>query len=513
MMKKGQTQEKKSEREIFVNVGPVETRVAITESGRLVDFFMERKGLANYAGSIYKGRVTSIVKGIDAAFINIGLEKNGFLHVDDVLDKASVLREMLPDDEEVEEERERRPSSGRINEILKNGDEMMVQVVKESLGTKGPRLTTFISIPGRYLVITPYDQHIGISRRIKDRDKRNKIRQMLENIRSGEKTGWIVRTMAEDVTEEELKQEMQYLVNLWQRIKARSEGHPAPLLVYEEYGVVLRVIRDKFTDEVARLQVDSKEEFGRIIKFLKAFRPELRHKTKIYQGNTPMFQKYDLETQIDEIFERKVSLKSGGYLVIEQTEGLVAIDVNTGKFTGKKNLEETAFKTNMEAAKEIPRQLMLRDIGGIVIIDFIDMEIRGHRDNVFNMLQNELRSDKARISLRSISQFGVVEMTRQRMRKSLESASHIECPYCMGKGMIKSPDTIAIETARKIDKMLLKTTGTHKHLTVTTHPDINAALLSDQARMLSDIQRKHRCSIDLKEDKSLHIEDIIIEEH
>ena len=499
-------------KEILVNVGPVEKRVVVLKNGELADFFMERKSIEHYAGSIFKGRVNAILPGIEAAFIDIGMDKNGFLHVSDVVDGDSVLKEMLSGEDETDFKPKRKGSSPRIEDILTKGKEIMVQVVKESIGTKGPRVTSFISIPGRYIVLTPHDRNIGISRRITDKAERKRIRDILDSTGITDKAGCIVRTVAEKRSEKELKNELRYLVNLWERIKSRADKQPAPVTVYEEYGVVLRIIRDIFTEDVIRLVVDSKEEYGRIIKFLKAFMPSLSKKITLYTGRTPLFQKYNLNSKIDEIFERKVALKSGGHLIIEQTEGVVVIDINTGRFVGKRSLEDTAYKTNVEAAQEIPRQLVLRDIGGIVIIDFIDMESRDHRDKLFHILQDKLRDDKARINLRAISQFGVVEMTRQRMRKSLEGSSHVECPYCGGKGMIKSAETISIEAVRRIDETLGKSTNKSKHLTVMIHPDINAALVSDQARMLGDVQRKYRCKIDLLENKSVHIEDVIIDE-
>ncbi|MDP8298956.1 MAG: Rne/Rng family ribonuclease [Candidatus Tantalella remota] len=502
----------KTGREILINVGPTEKRVVLLDNGVLADYFMERESLEHYAGSIYKGRVNSILPGIEAAFVDIGLEKNGFLHVSDVVDKSAVLKEMLPDEDAGSFRPSRRGAQPRIQDILKNGEERMLQVVKEAIGTKGPRLTTFISIPGRYMVLTPYDKNLGISRRITDRDERKRIKDILSKMVGLDKVGCIVRTVAENRSEKELQSELKYLLGLWGRIKARSEKQAAPCRVYEEYGIVLRMIRDIFTEEVTHLIVDSKDEYNRIAKFLKAFMPALRKKVKYYDNKIPLFQKYDLEKKIDEIFERKVPLRSGGHLVIEQTEGVVVIDVNTGSFVGKRSLEETASRTNMEAAEVIPRQLMLRDVGGIVIIDFIDMDIKDHRDKVSNLLQKELAGDKARISVRAMSQFGVVEMTRQRMRKSLEGSSHVECPYCGGKGMVKSVETIALTAVRRIDRMLAESTKKRKSLKVRSQPDVNGVLVSDQARMLSDIQRKYRCNIELVEDRNLHIEDVLIEE-
>ncbi|MFH1837465.1 MAG: Rne/Rng family ribonuclease [Candidatus Omnitrophota bacterium] len=502
--------------EILVNVGPVEKRIAVLTNGELSDFFMERKSLEHCAGSIYKGRVNSILPGIEASFVDIGMNKNGFLHVSDIVDREAALRAMLSDEDAPaplpapKEYKKKGPV--KINNLLKKGEEIMVQVVKEAMGTKGPRLTTHISIPGRYLVLMPYDKGVGISRRINDREERKRIREILAKEELLKNMGCIVRTVAEGIPENELKRELRYLANLWERIRLRAAKQKAPITVYEEYGIVLRIIRDVLTEDVKRLIVDSKEEYNRIIRFLKAFMPALKKKVKLYEDHIPLFNKYNLDKKIDEIFERKVSLHSGGYLIIEQTEGVVVIDVNTGSFVGKKSLEETAFKTNVEAAEEIPRQLMLRDIGGIIIIDFIDMDSKEHRDKVFGCLQQKMKIDKARMNVRAISQFGIVEMTRQRMRKSLEGSSRVECPYCAGKGMIKSVETIAIEAVRRIDGLLVKNPRKTKEITVIVHPDINSALLSDQAMMLSDIQRKHRCKIDIKSDTSLHIEDIIIEE-
>lgn len=503
--------EKEKTKEILVNIGPAEKRIAILENGELVDFFMERKSIEHYAGSIYKGKVSAVLPGIEAAFINIGMDKNGFLHVSDVLDKSSILKEILPDEDEPVVKSGKRPPQAKIQDTLKNGQEIMVQVVKEAIGTKGPRLTTYISIPGRYIVLTPFDNNIGISMRISDKNERKRIRDILSKMDFRDQVGCIVRTVAENRTEEELKNELKYLMNLWSRIKARGDKQSAPITVYEEYGVVLRMIRDVFTTDVTQLVVDSKDEYARVIKFLKAFMPSLRQKVKLHSSRVPLFEKYKLDKKIDEIFERKVALKSGGYLIIEQTEGVVVIDVNTGSFVGKKSLEETAYKTNMEAAEEIPSQLKLRDIGGIVIIDFIDMEIKDHRDKIFQLLQAGLRNDKARISVRAMSQFGIVEMTRQRMRKSLEGTSRVECPYCGGKGMIKSVETIAIEAVRRIDKMFIDNSKRRNRITVILHPDIHEALIKDQASMLSDIQRKYRCNIELQEDKALHIEEVIID--
>lgn len=511
--KKGKNESRSvTRKEMLVNVGPFEKRVAVLRNGGLVDFFMERKTLTHYAGSIYKGKVSAILQGMDAAFVDIGMEKNGFLHVSDVLDKDSVLNEILQDDLDPAGSPKKKEGFPKIKDTLKVGQDLMVQVVKEAMGTKGSRLTTFLSLPGRYVVLTPYDKGVGISRRITDKDERKRIRSIIDKISSGEEPGCIVRTVAEGRSEEELRAEYNYLSNLWKEIKKRSDKRPSPSSLYEEYGIVLRLIRDVFSNDIDRVVVDSKEEYSRIMNFLKSYMPSLRKKVKLYTAKKPLFERYDLDRQIDAIFERKVPLASGGYLVIEQTEGVVVIDVNSGSYVGKKNLEQTAFKTNIEAAREIPKQLMLRDIGGIIIIDFIDMEVREHREQVSRALQNDLKDDKARISVSGISRFGVVEMTRQRMRKSLESASREECPYCGGKGMIKSAETIAIEAVRRIDRIFSRSNKKVRSAVVCVHPDVHDKLIREQAMMLTDLQRKYRCKVELKEDRSLHLEDVIIDE-
>jgi len=500
-------------KEILISVGLIEKRVAILEKGVLVDFFMERESLEHSAGSIFKGKVKSVLPGIEAAFIDIGLEKNGFLHISDVVDKQAVLKEMHPDATEISDEgKHKQRSNQKIENILKSGQEIMVQIVKDAIGTKGPRLTTFISIPGRYLVLTPYDNNTGVSRRIDDRKERKRIKDMISKCDFPKNIGCIVRTVSENCKEKELQNEFKYLLKLWQNVKNRYDKNKSPAKVYEEYGIVLQMVRDILTIDIENVTVDSKEEYARIVKFLRSFMPELKGKVKLYKGKTSLFHRYNLDKKIDQIFERKVVLPSGGSLVIEQTEAVVVVDVNSGSYVGKKSLEETAFKTNMEASDEIPKQLLLRDVGGIIIIDFIDMETKEHREKVFMSLQNNLVGDKARVSVRAISQFGVVEMTRQRRHTSIERFSHIDCPYCGGKGVIKSPETIAIKVVREIDKALFNSKKRTKHLKVILHPDVNAILLNDQAKMFSEIQRKYRCKIDLQEDRFTHIEGIIIEE-
>ncbi|KJJ85827.1 ribonuclease G [Candidatus Omnitrophus magneticus] len=503
---------KTKECEIFVSAGPVEKRIAIVSAGKLIDFWWEREDIETYVGNIYKGKVAAIVPGIAAAFIDIGMEKKAFLQAGDVGDMDVIVFNSDGETDGKPKRPKRYHQELKISDMLKTNQEVLIQVSKESIGTKGPRVTTYLSLAGRYAVFTPFDSNVGISRRIRERSERKRIYDILRNLHLPKGTGCIVRTMSENVTEKELTEEIEYLAKLWEGIRDRAEKAVSPSVVYEEYGAVLKVLRDKLDYNVAYVMVDSPEEYKQILKFLSAFRPELSEKVKLYNGKMPLFHKFDIEKQIDAIFERKVDLKSGGSIVIEQTEGLIAIDVNTGRFTGRDNFEMTAYKTNVEAAREIPRQLILRDVGGIVVIDFIDMDQKSHREGVFNVLQEELKRDKAKISIKPISQFGLVEMTRQRMQRSLEGSSHMECPYCQGKGVIKNPETVALEGARKIERFLLSSKNKIKQLVVIAHPDVSTAFISEEARLLRNIQKKYLCKIDLKEDSKLHLSDVIVYE-
>ncbi|MFH0763726.1 MAG: Rne/Rng family ribonuclease, partial [Candidatus Omnitrophota bacterium] len=429
------------QREIFINVTPHEKRVAILENKHIEEFYIERPDSAkSLVGNIYKGRVDSVLPGMGAAFVNIGLGKNGFLYVTDVVSGVAGYDKLF--EEGITEEDAHPAEKGKqfppINELLKKGDEVLVQVVKEPIGTKGPRLTTHVSIPGRFLVMMPFDNHIGLSKRIESRAERDRIRKIMEELRLPKEIGFIVRTAAQGASLKDFQRESRYLLNLWNHIKGRARRVKPPYLVHQEYDIILRVTRDIFTNDVSRLDIDSKNEFRRISRFLRILAPHLRPRLRFYTERVPLFEKHDIEKQVEKIYDRIVQLKSGGYLIFDQTESLVAIDVNSGKFVGRRNLEDTVFKTNLEAAEEIPRQLKLRDLGGIIIIDFIDMEYPEHRRNVFKTLERNLEDDKAKTKILNISSIGLVEMTRQRVRESIESKSYQKCPYCNGRGIVKS---------------------------------------------------------------------------
>jgi len=498
-------------REIFINADSYEKRVAIFDNKRLEEFYAERDASANIVGNIYKGSVESVLPGIEAAFVNIGLEKNGFLYVSDVVADSSSYEKFL--NEEAGEEIQRADKGGSfpsINEVLKKGDEVLVQVVKEPIRTKGARLTAHVSIPGRFIVLMPFDNHIGLSKRIEDPKERDRIRKMLEELKLPKDLGFIVRTAASGASKTDLFRETRYLIRLWQEIKNKAQRAKPPQLVHQEHDLILRIVRDMFTNDVVRLEVDSKDELKRILKFLGIYSPYLRPRVKFYRDRVPIFEKFDIERHIDKIYNRIINLKSGGYLVFDETESLVAIDVNSGKMVKGRNLEETAFRTNLEAAEEVTRQLKLRDIGGIIIIDFIDMENHSHRKSVFKALERHLEDDKAKTKILNISSIGLVEMTRQRMRQSVEGKSYQKCPYCNGRGSVKSASTISIEFTRKLGISLAETKA--RGVFVYLNPEIASYVSDPKRNMVKPLERRFRKTIRIIEDPRRHIEDVKIEE-
>ncbi|MFA5146049.1 MAG: Rne/Rng family ribonuclease [Candidatus Omnitrophota bacterium] len=499
-------------REIYINVTPHEKRVAVMADKRLEEFYIERSDTVNLVGNVYKGRVEAVLPGMGAAFVDMGLEKNGFLYVTDVVTGQSSYEKLLGESsEDIEGARQEKGRENQsISALLKKGDEVLVQVVKEPIGTKGPRLTTHISIPGRFIVLMPFDNHIGISKRIEDRKERDRIRKILEELKLPKDMGFVVRTAAIGASQKDFFRETRYLIRLWQQIKERARRARPPQLVHKEYDLILRVVRDIFTADFGKIEVDSRDEFKEINRFLSIYSPHLRPRLRFYGGTTPLFEKFEVEPQIEKIYNRIVGLKSGGYLIFDETESLVAIDVNSGKFVGRRNLEETVFKTNMEAAQEVPRQLKLRDLGGIIIIDFIDMEVPEHRRAVSKALERAIENDKAKTNILNISSIGLVEMTRQRVRKSIEGKSYQKCPYCNGRGVIKSVSTVAIELFRKLESFLAGTRA--REVFVSLHPDVAAESSLPSRNMIRPLEKRFRKSIRIIEDPNLHIEEIRIEE-
>jgi ribonuclease G len=493
-------------KEILISVEPQETRVAVVGGALLEEFYVERTESGRIVGNIYKGRVESITSGIGAAFIDTGMPKNGFLYVSDVVGVPSELEENV----ELVARKKSKPKPTRIEEIVKKDQPIMVQVTKEPFGTKGPRLTTKVSLPGRYLVLMPTDSHIGISKRIEDPKERQRLRQILDGLRIPEDMGLIVRTAAENKSKRDFIRDLRFLIKLWKRIESNFSRVQAPALLYREHGLVFRILRDLFTENVDKVIIDSRQEYKEALRYVMQLMPHMRRRVEFYGHMEPLFEKRHIEAQIDKLYNRKVDLKNGGYLIIEQTESLVAIDVNSGKYVGRKDIEETVFAVNMEAAKEVARQIKLRDLGGIIVIDFIDMKSGEHRKKVFRALEDELKHDKAKTSAFKISELGLVQMTRQRSRRSVESVAYQVCPYCQGKGATKSVQTMAITAIRKI-KMFLSSNRGLKRIEVSVHPDVASRLFNEDRNSINNMERYYRAGINIKPNAALHIENVKVE--
>jgi ribonuclease G len=418
--------------EILINVTPQETRVAVAAAGVVQELLVERAASCGLVGNIYMGRVARVLPGMQSAFVEIGLERAAFLHVADLGEGGR---------------REARP----IEKVLAEGQPLLVQVVKDPLGSKGARLSTQVSIAGRLLVYLPNDPHIGISQRIEDEGGRAALRERLRELAGpGEKGGFIVRTLAESAPEDELRADLAYLRSLWQAIQARSVGAVPPRLLYQDLSLAQRVLRDMVSPATSRVVVDSRETWQKLSAFAEQYVPQVRGRVEHYTGERPLFELYDVETEIERALSRKVELKSGGTLVIDQTEAMTTIDVNTGGFVGSRNFDDTVFKTNLEAAQAIARQLRLRNLGGIIVVDFIDMQSEEHRAAVLEELKRALARDRTRMTVNGFTALGLVEMTRKRTRESLARVLCEPCPTCAGRGAVKTARTVCYEILREV---------------------------------------------------------------
>jgi ribonuclease G len=496
--------------EIVMNTTKRETRLAMIESGQVVELHLERKGERGIVGNIYKGRVIKVLPGMQAAFVDIGLPRAAFLYVGDIHHHIHDLDFMMNEEEnEAQQEEENGlpdglhdtiPSYTPIEELIQEGEDVLVQISKEPLGSKGARITSHISIPGRHLVFMPTVDHIGISRRIENELERQRLKDIIAEIKPPS-CGIIVRTVSEHETQEKLQADLTFLQGSWERILEKEKRVPAPSLIYEDLDLCLRGVRDLFTENVSRLIVDSREYYNRVIEFMDTFMPSLKAHVELYEGEEPIFDYFGIEMELNKALGRKVWLKSGGYINIDFTEALVAIDVNTGRFVGKRNLQETILKTNLEASREIAYQLRLRNIGGIIIVDFIDMDRPTDRDKVFNALQEALRKDKQKTNILKISELGLVQMTRKRTRESLTRTLCEQCPYCEGKGFLKSQTTVCYEILRAIGRELADEYS--ECLQVTANPEVLKLLFEQENDELEEIQRKYNTKILLNPDPNL----------
>lgn len=486
--------------ELIINVTSYETRVALLEDKVLTELYIERTKDRGIVGNIYKGKVLKVLPGMQAAFVDIGLEKAAFLYVSDVHGRIEDFEEMGFQGEEVLSDFT--PSS-QIEDLLSDGQEVLVQVSKEPLGTKGTRITSHITLPGRYLVYMPTVEHVGVSRKIKDEKERKRLREIVLSIKPPS-SGFIVRTASEGAEVEEIRTDMDFLLQLWGNILKKKENSPAPSLIHSDLTMVLRVIRDILSPKVNRLVIDSKEEYENIISFINTYMPKQKYEITLYEGREPIFDAYGIEVEIDKILGRKVWLKSGGYIVIDMSEALVAIDVNTGRYVGKRNLADTILKTNLEAAKEIGYQLRLRNIGGIIIIDFIDMEREGDREKVYQALEEAIKKDRQKINIFKISELGLVEMTRKRTRENISRILGETCPYCEGSGLVKSKATVCYEIFRQIERTSSELGG--QTILVEAHPEVADLLYEEERTGVEELERKLKKKVVIKGKPGFHQE-------
>lgn len=510
-------------KEIIINCGSGENRVAVLSEGKLEQFFLERGDEQRPLGNIYIGRVSTILPGLDAAFVAVGLEKEGFLPMRETAESSSLWEEYSDDEEnggaktgdpqqsgsKKQGSRNARPGSVRtIQQLLRKGQEIMVQVVKEPMGGKGPRLTTQISLPGRYLVLTPRERRIGVSRKISDPGQRRRLRKVLQDILGKEEVGVIVRTAALTATDRNLKKDLHYLLNQWKAIK-KGAKKSAPALLHEEMGLVMKAVRESLLTEVEHIVVDSRTEFKKLNRFLSTFDSQAQSKLVHYRGRKPLFEKYNLEAAVEKLFKPKIWLKCGGFVVFNQTEALVAVDVNSGRHKNRKGQEETALKANMEAAEEVATQLRLRNVGGIIVIDFIDMSSRKYQKQVMNTLLKELKKDKARTKVLPFSEFGLVQLTRQREEESFLKKVYEPCAYCRGLGVVKSLFSLGLEIERKLRSGMYRYQKI-KRFRIEASPQLARYLLEEGWEGLRRFARRRGIRISIIDNPELGFQEYIV---
>ncbi len=508
--------------------------MAILEDDRLVELLVDRPDSHRSVGDIYVGKVEAVLPGIQAAFVDIGAEKSAFLHASDLIESED---EEDPADRETDDadetgngegggngenggnggsttqtaanrrdrDRPRRRQTPNIADELKRGQTKLVQVIKEAIGTKGPRVTAQVSLAGRFLVYMPFASKVGVSRKIESREQRAKLRDMVTKLVPPDSGGWIIRTVADDLTEASCKREIDHLLGLWKKIKRKASSGRAPALVQRETSLTRGIVRDLLSDKVDLLLVDSKVLYNEIDQYLKQIDPELLPRVKLYQDEAPLFDAYDIEAEIRNLFKQRVDLPTGGYLIIQPTEALISIDVNTGRYTGKRDPESTILRTNIEAAREVARQLRLRDIGGIIVVDFIDMETRSNRDKVLQELRTHLGRDRARTRAFAVSELGLVEMTRQRVRPSLWQSMTVECPTCSGTGRVFRPEVVV----RRMERSLKRAGADHKErqLSVRLHPEVALYLVEQEPNFLRQLEKQTGLELEVRDDPMMRLDE------
>jgi ribonuclease E len=502
---------------MLINVlQPEESRIAIVEDGVLEELYVERISQESVVGNIYKGRVVNIEPSIQAVFVDFGVGRNGFLHVSDV--EYQYYKHLVPEEERSTNGRrgrgnprfnERSPrNKPPIQDIFQRGSEVLVQVIKEGIGTKGPTLSTYVSIPGRYLVLMPGLQRVGVSRKIADDTMRRRLRQVLRDLSPPPGLGFIIRTAGVDRAQEELQRDMNYLVRLWRTIVSRIQRHPSPVDIYEESDMIIRTIRDIFTSDIESIWIDEPQAFQRAKEFMEVVLPHSADRIRLYEAKEPIFTRYHIEDEIDRIQTRRVPLEGGGSIVIDQAEALVAIDVNSGSFRVDDDAEETAYQVNLRAAEEIARQIRLRDLGGVIVNDFIDMREERHRRAVERKLRDCVRRDRARTKVLRISPFGLIEMTRQRIRPSLRRSVYEDCPCCRGVGSVKTSESMAIVVMRT-----LMTHASHpdvRRVDLEVHQRVADFLINKKRRDMTQLEEAYNVSVSVRIGQNINPEHLLV---
>ncbi len=478
-------------KEILVNSNADEVRVAVLDGGNISELFIERINKKSVAGNIYKGKIVKVLPGMQSAFIEIGLQRAAFLHIADIcLENSDMMPFIMEESENIVDEQEKIVTP--IEDVISEGQEIIVQVAKDEIATKGARLTTHLTIPGRYIVLMPSYEHIGISRKIENEAERERLKNILTEIKP-KGMGLIARTVSEEMTKEDLETDLQYLLKIWDNVSKKIENSNAPELVYEDHDLIYKILRDITTKDITRIISDNPNDFERMKVFLKDYFSNLNINLELYLSDVPLFDLYNVEIEINRILDKKVWLRSGGSIIIDQAEALTVIDVNTGKYVGKRNFDDTILKTNLEASREIAHQLKMRNIGGIIIVDFIDMERVEDREKVLKALELYLKEDRAKASVVNISPLGLVEITRKRVQESIARMMSEPCPYCDGRGVVKSKITVCYEIMRNLRRLAPE--NKNKTIIIDAHEDVADLLLNHESQAIDDIEKTYSVSI------------------
>ncbi len=477
-------------KEIVVDSGLNQSRVALLEDGELVEYYIESKKIKRLVGNIYKGRVKNVLPGMQAAFVDIGYEKNAFLYVKDAI-SVELSKTQDIHNKEIS-----------IKDVVKNGQELIVQVTKEPIDKKGPRVTTHLTFPGRYLVLMPHIDYIGISRKIEDEEERERLKKILEEIKP-KGIGVIIRTEGEGRGKNDFKEDLKYLIKLWQKIETEKNLGFAPKLIYKDLDLIHRTVRDLFTSDIDRLRINDRENYRKILDFLDLISPELKNKVEFFDPDINIFAFLGIDKMIKQAMSRYVWLKSGGYIVIDKTEALTVIDINTGKYVGSKDLNDTILKVNKEAAKEVAKQIRLRDIGGIIIIDFIDMNNQNSINEVINILSTELLKDRVRTNILGMTHLGLLEMTRKKVRNRISSLLEMECPYCEGTGKVLTPDTVIKNIEKEMFRISKHTNS--EAVILDIHPNVYEVLNNKMDNYLKELEKNLGITIFIRKDKNVHL--------